>query len=153
MVDNEPGWIPSGKGEASQEPHATFGPCPNTQVADFNFEKELQCLPSKLNLRDIPLEKEHQAKFIELIYSNQEIFSLHNEDLGYCDCLTHTIPTSTNKPLYLPYRPILRQLQGEVHKCLKTWLCQGIICQSNSPHASQIVIDCKTSGEIHLCGL
>ena len=33
----------------------------------------------------------------------------------------------TDRPVYLPYRTILQQLQGEVYKCLDTWLRQGII--------------------------
>ena len=107
-VHNEPGTEPSA------EPHPTFGPHPNTSVADFNFQQEVECLPFKLNLGDVNLEKEHQARFINLIYSNQEVFSLHDEDLGYCNKLTHTIPTSTDKPVYLPHRTIPRQLQGEV---------------------------------------
>ena len=111
----------------STEPRPTFGPHPNTDVADFNFQKEVECLPFKLNLGDIPLEKEHQAKFISLIYSHQEVFSLHDEDLGYCNKLTHTIPTSTDKPVYLPHRTIPRQLKGEVCKCLNTWLHKRII--------------------------
>ena len=102
-----------------KEPSPTFGPHPNTDAADFDFQKGVEHLPFKLNLEDVPLEKEHQAKFINLIYSNQEVFSLHDEDLGYCNKLTHTIPTSTNKPVYLPHRTIPRQLHGEVCKCLK----------------------------------
>ena len=94
----------------STEPCPLFGPHPNTDVADFNSQKEVEHLPFKLNLGDITLEREHQAKFINLIYSNQEIFSLYDEDLGYCNKLTHTIPTSTNKPVYLPLRTIPRQL-------------------------------------------
>ena len=121
LVHDEPSTKPSA------EPHPTFGPHPNTSVADFNFQQEVECLPFKLNLGDVSLEKEHQAIFINLIYSNQEVFSLHDEDLGYCDRLTHTILTSTDKPVYLPHRTIPRQLQGEVCKCLNTWLCQGII--------------------------
>ena len=80
------------------------------------------------------LDKEHQAKFIDLIYSNKEVFSLHDEDLGYCDKLMHTIPTGTDKPVHPPHRTIPRQLQGEVHTSLNTWLCQGIIQPSNSPY-------------------
>ena len=121
LVHIEPGTKPS------TEPHPTFGPRPNTDAADFDFPKEVEHLPFKLNLGDIPLEQEHKARFINLIYSNQEVFSLHDEDLGYCDRLTHTIPTNTDKPVYLPHRTIPRQLQGEVHRCLNTWLCQGII--------------------------
>ena len=89
-VHDEPDQVPSK--EASQEPPPTFGPCPNTKVADFNFEKEVEHLSFNVNLGDIPLDKEHQAKFIDLIYSNKEVFSLHDEDMGYCNQLTHTIP-------------------------------------------------------------
>ena len=126
-VHDEPGTKPSA------DLYPTFGPCPNTSVADFNFQQEVECLPFKLNLEDIPLEKEHQARFINLIYSNQEVFSLHDEVLDYCDKLTHTIPTSADKPVYLPHRTIPRQLWREVHECLNTLLCQGIIQQSISP--------------------
>ena len=81
-VHNEPNLMPSR--EANKEPYPTFGPCPNTKVAGFDFQKEVEHFPFKLNLGDILLDKEHQAKFIDVIYSNQEVFSLH-EDLGYCD--------------------------------------------------------------------
>ena len=81
VVHNEPDKVPS-KEKTSQEPHPTFGPHPNTHMANFDFKKEVECLPFKLNLGDIPLEKEHQAKFINLTYSNQEVFSLLDEDLG-----------------------------------------------------------------------
>ena len=67
------------------KPCPTFGPCPNTSVVDFDFQQEVEHLHFKLSLGDVPLEKEHQARFIDLIYSNQEVFSLHDEDLGYCD--------------------------------------------------------------------
>ena len=144
-VHNEPGT------KTSAEPCPTFGPHPNTSAADFDFQQEVECLPFKLNLGDVPLEKEHQARFIDLIYSNQEVFSLHDEDLGYCNKLTHTLPTSTDKSVYLPHRTIPRQLQGEVCKCLNTWLHQGIIQPSNSPYASQVVLVQKKTGEICIC--
>ena len=144
VVHDEPDQVPLK--EASKEPHPTFGPSPNTKVADFDFEKEAEHLPFKLNLRDVPLDKEHQADFIDLIYSNQEVFSLHDEDLNYCDQLTHTVLTSTDKPVYLPHRTIPRHLQGEVCECFNTWLHQGTIHPSNSPYASQVVIVHKKVG-------
>ena len=124
-VHTEPDTKPSN--ESNKEPHPTFEPHPNTKAADFDFQKEVEHLPFKLNVGDVHLDKEHLAKFNDLIYSNQEVFSLHDEDLGYCDKLTNSIPTSTNKPVYLPHRTIPRQHQEEVHECLDTWLCQGII--------------------------
>ena len=56
-----------------------------------------------------------------------------------------------DKPVYLVHCTIHPQLQGEVHKCLDTWLQQGIIGPSQSPYTSQVVIVQKKTGEIHLC--
>ena len=53
--------------------------------------------------------------------------------------------------MYLPHRTIPKQLQGEVRKCLDTWLRQGIICPSKSPYASQVVIVRKKTGKIQCC--
>ena len=97
------------------------------------------------------MSQEQQVRFLELIYDNQVVFSLCNEDLGLCDCLKHTTPTTTDKPVYLSHRTIPVQLQAEVHQCLDVWLRQGIIWPSHSPYASQLVIIHKKSGEIHLC--
>ena len=83
-----------------------------------------------------------------MIYDNQQVFSLHDEDLGFCNKLTHTTQTMTDRPVYLPLRMILQQLQVKAHKCLDTWLRQGIIRPSRSPYASQVVTVCKKTGEI-----
>ena len=113
--------------ENIKETCPTFGPHPNTDVADFDFQKEIEHPPFKLNLGDVHLDKEYQAKFINLIYNNQEVFSLLDEDLGYCDKLTHTIPTSTDKPVYLPHRTIPGDFRERCMNVFNTWLCQGII--------------------------
>ena len=79
------------------------------------------------------------------------MFSLFDGDLGFCNALKHSIPTTTDKPVYLPHRQIPVQLQSEVRKCLDNWLKQGIIRPSKSPYASQVVIVHKKTGEICLC--
>ena len=100
-----------------------FGPRPDTQAADFNFEAEVKCLPFKLNLGDdAKLTCVQQSQFIDLIYDHPEVFLLHDEDLRFCDRIKHTIPTMMDKPVYLVHCTIPPQLQGEVHKCLDTWL-------------------------------
>ena len=134
------------------EEKPVFGPRPDTQSAEFDFEAEVKCLPFKLNLGDEAiLTCVQQSRFIDLIYDHPEVFSLHNEDLGFCDQIRHTIPTTTDKPVYLAHHTIPPQLQGEVHKRLDTWLQQGIIRPSQSPYASQVVIVQKKTGEICLC--
>ena len=98
------------------------------------------------------MSKAQQIRFPELIYDNQAVFSLCDEDLGLCDHLKHTIPTTTNKPVYLPHYTIPVQLQAEVCKCLDAWLWQGIIYPSHSLYALQVVIVHNIlSGEIRLC--
>ena len=95
--------------------------------------------------------KAQQVRFLELIYDNESMFSLCDEDLGLCDCLKHTIPITMDKPVYLPHHTIPFQLQAEVCKCLDDWLRQGIIHPLHSPYASQVVFVHKKSGEIRLC--
>ena len=135
---------------ADQEP-PKFGPCPNTSSADFDFKRELEWLPFTINIGEAPFSREQQSRFIDLIYYYKEVFSLYDGDLGFCDALKHSIPTTTDKPVYLPHQQIPVQLQQEVRKCLESWLKQGIIRPSKSPYASQVVIVRKKSGEIWLC--
>ena len=98
-----------------------FGPRPDTQAADF--EVEIQCLPFKLNLgEDTNMTCIQQGQFTDLIYDHPEVFSLRDEDLRFCDWIRHTIPMTMDRPVYLAHCNIPPQLQGEVHKCLYTWL-------------------------------
>ena len=69
--------------------------------------------------------QDQQSHFINLVYDNKEVFSLHNEDLGYCNLIKHIIVTMTDKPVYLPLCTIPRQLQGEIHKCLRCLVVPG----------------------------
>ena len=128
-----------------------FGSPPDYDSPDFDFKGECERLPFPLNVGEAPLDLDQQKRFIRFIYENQEVFSLYDGDLGYCDKLKHSIPTTTNKPVYLPHRQIPIQLQSEVCKCLDAWLKAGIIRPSKSPYASQVVIVRKKTGEIRLC--
>ena len=100
---------------------------------------------------EVNMNESQQKRFLELIYDNQSVFSLCDEDLGLCDHLKHTIPMTMDRPIYLPHHTIPVQLQAEVRKCLDTWLRQGIIRPLRSPYASQVVIVHKKTGEIRLC--
>ena len=107
--------------DSSEKP--VFDPRPDTQAADFDFEAEVQFLPFKLNLgEEAKMICIQQGWFINLIYDHPEVFLLHDEDLGFCDWIKHTILTTTDRPVYLLHCTIPPQLQGEVHKCLNTWL-------------------------------
>ena len=87
---------------SNQKP--VFGLRPDTQSADFDFEAEVKCLPFKLNLgEEAKLTCIQQGWFIDLIYDYPEVFSLHNEDLRFCDRIKHTIPMTMDKSVYLAH--------------------------------------------------
>ena len=95
-----------------------FGPKPDTQAADLDFKAEVQHLPFKLHLgEEAKLTCIQQSQIIDLIYDHPEVFSLHDEDLRYCNWIKHTIPTMMDKPVYLLCHTIPPQLHGKVHKC------------------------------------
>ena len=142
----------SGKNEFKEKDEKpSFGTRLDTKNSKFDFKKELERLPFELNIRDAPLTREQQAHLIDVIYDHSEVFSLFEGDLGFCDVLKHSIPTTTDKPVYLPHRQIPVQLQSEVRKCLDNWLKQGITRLSKNPYTSQVVIVRKKTGEICLC--
>ena len=127
---------------SSEKP--SFGPRPDVESENFDFKAEIDHLPFKLNMgTTFEMTCEQQSQFINIIYDHPEVFSLHDEDLGFCDKIKHTIPMTSDRPVYLLHCTIPPQLLGEVHKCLDTWLRQGIIRPSQSPYASQVVIGCK----------
>ena len=89
-----------------------FGPRPKFDSIDFDFNKELEQLPFPVNIGEVELSLLQQKCFLELVYNHQRIFPLCDEDLGLCDHLKHTIPTTTSKPVYLPHHTIPVQLQN-----------------------------------------
>ena len=130
----------------------SFSPRPDVKSKKFDFKVEIDCLPFKLNMgTTVEMTCDQQSQFINIIYDHPEVFFLHDEDLGFCNKIKYTIPMTSDRPVHLAHCTIQPQLLGEVHKCLDTWLRQGIIRLSQSPYALQVVIVQKKSGEIHLC--
>ena len=133
--------IPSNITPPTSSEKPSFGPRPDVNAMDFDFQAEINCLPFKLNMgTEANMTCDQQSQFINLIYDHPEVFSLHNEDLGFCTIIKHTIPMTLDRPVYLPHHTIPPQLQGKVHKCLDTWLRQSILRPSQSPYASQVTI-------------
>ena len=107
--------VPSSQ-DTGTEDKPSFGIPPDFDSDQFEFKRELERLPFMINIGEAPLTLEQQKWFIRLIYENQAVFSLYEGDLGYCDCLKHSIPT-TERLVYLPHRQIPIQLQSKVRKC------------------------------------
>ena len=96
-----------------------FGPSPDTQATDFDFEAEIQCLPFKFNWqKEAKMTSIQQGQFIDLIYDHPEVFSIDDGDLGFCDWIKHTILVNMDKPVYLPHCTIPHSCKG---KCVNVW--------------------------------
>ena len=86
-----------------QSERSKSGPRLKCNSPDFDFQQELKRLLFPVNLGEVKMSHSQQVRFLELIYDNQSMFSHCNEDLGLCDRLKHTIPTTIDKPIYLPH--------------------------------------------------
>ena len=63
------------------------------KALDFDFQAEIVCLPFKLNMgTTVDMTHEQQSQFTNIIYNHLEVFSLHDEDLGFYDKIKHMIP-------------------------------------------------------------
>ena len=63
----------------------------------YDFKKEkTEWLPFKFNLCHVPSTKDQQDWLLNVVYGNQQVFSFHDEDLGFFHKLTQTIPTTTD---------------------------------------------------------
>ena len=83
QVSEEDSKDQSGTKEGGEK--SEFGPQPDFNDPNFDFHKELKRLPFPLNLGEVKMSKEQQVRFLKLIYDNQVVFSLCDEDLGLCD--------------------------------------------------------------------
>ena len=91
----------------------SFGPRPDVESANFDFLAEIDHLPFKLNIgTTIEMTHEKQSQFINIIYDHPEVFSLHDEDPGFCDKIKHTILMTSDRPVYLQHCTIPPQLLG-----------------------------------------
>ena len=90
---------------SSEKP--SFGPRPDVESKNFDFKAEINLLPFKLNMgTTVEMTCEQQSQLINIIYDHPEVFSLHDEDLGFCNKIKHTIQMTLDRPVYLPHHTI-----------------------------------------------
>ena len=97
------------------------------------------------------LSSSERSRVLSLIRDFHDVFSKSDRDLGHCTIGKHSITTEDNVPVKLPDRRIAPQMVPEVKKILQNWLQDGIIKESNSPYASQLVLVRKKCGKIRAC--
>ena len=108
-------------------------------------------LPFKLDIDHSRIPSDENSKLSNLFHAFTDVFSHHDEDLGYTNMVEHRIQTTDDLPIKQPDRRVPPMQVPEVKKILNSWLKQGIIEESTSPYASQMVLVRKKTGEIRIC--
>ena len=83
---------------------------------------------------------EQVEKLEELLRMNAGAFAQYDNDLGYTDMIRHSIRTSAETPVSLPFRRIPPTQYQEVKEHIRMLLGQGVIKESHSAWASPIVL-------------
>ena len=135
-----------------------------TQEARMHFEEEEDfswnlCLGKKaedehlsqINIGDVDLSTDERDQLWCLLRKHSEVFSKNDDDLGYTDIIKHRIHTTDDIPVKQQDRRVPPHLQPEVREELQKWLDSGVIVESFSPYASQIVVVKKKDGKLRIC--
>ena len=90
-------------------------------------------------------------KLDELLRINAGAFAQDDNHLGYTDMIRHSIRTSAETAITLPFRRIPTTQYQEVKEHIRMLLGQGVIKESHSAWASPIVLVRKKDGSLRMC--
>lgn len=100
---------------------------------------------------DPAVSKPDEEKLRAMFMKHKEVFSTDDDDLGFCDKISHTIPLTDDVPVKVPHRRIPPHMWQEVRDHLRKLLQQKVIRESSSPFASPVVLVRKKNGQLRLC--
>lgn len=110
--------------------------------------KEFQ-LPDDLYQLDVT--DEMKDKITDLFNRHQNVFSKHDDDIGYTTTVEHVIRTKDDIPVTQPYRRIPPGQFEEVKQHIRNLIEKDVIRESTSPYASPIVLVRKKDSSLRLC--
>lgn len=100
-------------------------------------------------LSHLPRDQQHQVR--DLLFRHKDVFAADEDDLGLTSTVRHSIPTLDDQPVRQPYRRIPPNQLEEVKQHIRQLLNRGIVRESTSPYASQMVLVRKKNGKLRLC--
>ncbi len=109
------------------------------------------CSQMKFDFGDSRLPVEWRSRISTLLNTMPEVFASYDMDYGHADKVKHRIKLSDETPFKHCPRPIHPQDVDAVRKHLQDLLAAGIICESESPFASPIVVVRKKDNSVRLC--
>lgn len=104
------------------------------------------------NLVDIgdDLNEEQTTEIMDLLKEFDMVLGI-NGRLGQTDIVEHKIELTDPTPVRLPIRRYAHKEKQEIDKQVAEMLEQGVICESQSPYSSPIVLVPKNGGGVRFC--
>ena len=97
------------------------------------------------------LSDEEERQVAQLLIKHKHVFSLSDGDVGRTSLLQHRINTGNAAPIHQDPRRTPPWKQAEVERRVNTLLESGMIEESSSPWASNVVLVTKKDGSQRLC--
>ena len=120
-----------------------------SEVASANAKQDVETLLSRMNVSD--LSSEQHATLKSLMARHYSVFSQDEDDIGFCDLITHRIRTTDDNPVKVAHRRVPPHHWGEVREYLKASLERQVIRPSSSAYAAPVVLVRKKNGTMRLC--
>ena len=123
----------------------------NLKMGVSEGERSSDDFLSSIDMGDVDMTPLQRSRLKDILLKHRDAFSRDEDDLGYSELIKHRINLQDQTPVKQPDRRIPPQLQPDVKQHLQKWLDAGIIRESYSPYASQIVIAKKKNGQLRIC--
>ena len=97
------------------------------------------------------LSSKDQKQLAELLLKFQDVFGLHDSDMGTTNVVQHTIEIGEHPPISQPLRRAPMHKAHLIDEEVEEMLKKEIIVPSNSPWASPVVMTTKKDGKPRVC--
>ena len=105
----------------------------------------------ELGVDELSLTDPEKCALRDVLQRYIDVFSLSDDDLGYCTTLKHVIDVGDSPPVKQRFRRLHPPLKNQVEEELQRMEKQGLIEPSTSPWCSPLVPVKKKDGRIRIC--
>ena len=105
----------------------------------------------QISVETVGLTETEVEKIKHLLVEHKDIFSTGDTDIGHCTFVEHKINLTDDTPFKQRHRRIPPAMIDEIRAHLEQLAACGIIRESHSPWASNVVLVRKRDGSIRMC--
>lgn len=118
---------------------------------DCNRSNRIEELWQALTVEECGLTSLEVAQLRQTVEDFDDVFALHEFELGTTNTCQHSIDTGDSQPIRQLPRRVPFALRGQVDKMVEEMLERGVIEPSKSPWASPVVLVSKKDGSLRFC--